>query len=138
MIRTRLDTVVRLRERDEDAAAREVANAERGLRNAQQQLDDAKARALSDFRARNDVAQWELQELAQHRALDESKKAARAVETAKALALKSRERFTTAHQRAEVVRRAADTRREELTRELDRAETKQLDDVAALLFNRQS
>ncbi len=136
MIRTRLDTVVRLRERDEDQAAREVAKTEQALRTAQQQLDDATARALRDFRARNDVVQWELQELAQHRALAESKKAARDLESAKALAAKSREQFTTAHQRAEVVRRAADARREELTRELDRADTKQLDDVAALLFNR--
>ncbi len=127
---------MKLRERDEEKAAQALAKADRAVTSAQAAHEDAKARAMMDFRARNDVSQWELQELAQHRALAEEKKAAQLVAAAKAVASKSRDVFTVTHQRAEVVRRVADARRDELTRELDRSETKQLDEVAGLLFNR--
>jgi flagellar export protein FliJ len=138
MIRTRLDTVVRLRERDEEKAAQAVAKAENAVRVAQQKVEAAHDRAMADFRQKNDIAQWELQELAQHRALAEEKKAQREAELAKQAALKSRGVYTTAHQRAEVVRRVADSRREDAQREENRAETKQLDDVAGLLFVRKA
>lgn len=127
---------MKLRERDEEKAAQALAKADRALTVAKESHEDAKARAMMDFRARNDVSQWELQELAQHRALAEEKKAAQLVEAAKTVASKSRDAFTVTHQRAEVVRRVADSRREEISRELDRNETRQLDDVAGMLFSR--
>lgn len=130
--------MVRLREREEDKAAQAVARAENALRAAQQKVEAAHERAMADFRRKNDIAQWELQELAQHRALAEEKRAQREAETAAKAAKEVRVQYTHAHQRAEVVRRVAESRRDEASREEARAETKQLDDIAGLLFARKA
>jgi flagellar biosynthesis chaperone FliJ len=138
MFRTRLDTVVQVKERAEEKAAQEVARAETAVRGAQARLDAARERALADFRARHDVAHWETQELAQHRALSEEKRAQHEVELARRRALEVRVEYKRAHQSAEVVRRVADARREEGRREEGRVESKQLDEVASQLFVRRS
>jgi len=138
MIRTRLDTVVKVKEREEARAAQEVAHAEATVRTAQDRLAEATERAQADFRARHDVAHWETQELAQHRALAEARKAQREVEQARLKAQEVRAVYTHAHQSAEVVRRVSDARRDEARREADRLESRQLDEVASLLFQRRS
>jgi flagellar biosynthesis chaperone FliJ len=138
MNRTRLDTVVQVKERAEQKAASELARAEALVRAAQDRLEEARERAQADFRARHDVAHWETQELAQHRALAEQKKAQAEVEKARVRALEVRVAYTHAHQHAEVVRRVADSRRDEARRDADRLESKQLDEVASMLFIRKS
>jgi flagellar export protein FliJ len=138
MIPTRLDTVVRVKERDEDRAAQAVAHAEVQVRLTQVRLDEARERALADFRARHDVAHWETQELAQHRALAEQRKAERELVQARQRAGEARGVYTQAHRSAEVVRRVADARREEARRAENRLESKQLDEVASQRFVRRS
>ena len=64
MTRTRLDAVVRVKERAEEQAATEVARAETAVQDAQRRLEVARERTQQDFRARHDVAHWETQELA--------------------------------------------------------------------------
>lgn len=130
--------MVRLREREEDAAAHAVAKAESAVRLAQQKVDAAHDRAMADFRQRNDIAQWELQELAQHRALAEERAAQNDAQLARKAAQQHRMVYTAAHQRAEVVRRVAQSRRDEAVREEKRVETKHLDEVAALSFSRKA
>lgn len=138
MVRTRLDTVVRLREREEEQAAQAVAKAETVVRQAMEKHEEARARQMRDLRARQDVSHWETAELAHHRALEDARRAEREVVEAKKSAHQVRALYTSAHQRAEVVRRAAETRRDELRREEGRRESRQLDEVASLLFTRKA
>jgi flagellar biosynthesis chaperone FliJ len=136
MIRTRLDVVVAVREREEDTAKRDVAEAEALAKAATQKAALAKQTALKDHRVRADVSTWEVNELAHHRALADARKAERDAEASQKHVEQVRVKLTSAHQRAEAVRRAADGRRTEIIRELDKAETKELDDVASMLFCR--
>jgi len=138
MVRTRLDTVVRLRERDEEKAGQAVAKAESAVRAAAEKRDEARARQMKDSRQREDVSHWEALELARHRALSDEKKAEKELEQARRSAGQVRAVYVSAHQRAEVVRRVADARREEATREEGRVEARHLDDVAGLLFTRKA
>lgn len=138
MVRTRLDTVVRLREREEEKAAQAVAKAESAVRVAADRRDEARARQMRDLRARQDVAHWETSELAHHRALVDEKKAEKELEQARRSAGQVRATYTSVHQRAEVVRRVSDARRLEAVREENRVEAKQLDEVASLLFIRKA
>lgn len=138
MVRTRLDTVVRLREREEERAAQEVVKAETMVRAAEERRAQAHARQMQDFRGRHDVSHWEAQELARNRALADEKKAEKEVEQAKQAASQVRAQYVSAHQRAEVVRRVADGRRQEATREENRLEARALDEVATLAFIRKA
>jgi len=138
MVRTPLDTVVRLREREEEKAAQSVAKAESAVRLAVERRDEAHARQMQDDRARRDVSDWETSELAHHRALADEKSAEKELEQARRTASQVRATYTSAHQRAEGVRRVADARRQESIREENRVEAKQLDEVASLRFNRKA
>lgn len=138
MIRTRLDAVVKVREREEDKAAQTMAKAESAVRAAQQKLDAAHERSMVDHRSKNDVSQWEVQELAQRRALADERVAQKELVAVQRAAVEVRHLYTKAHQQAEVVRRVADARREEQARDEARKETKQLDEVASLLFVRKA
>jgi flagellar export protein FliJ len=138
MAKTRLDSVVDVRERDEDKAMRELGRAQTALKAAQQRSEEARRRAMSDHRARHDVAHWEMMEVAHHRALSDARRAEREVEVLNQSTTKVREQYVVAYQRAEVVRRVADARRTEAQRESDRAETKELDEVGGILFVRRA
>ena len=48
----------------------------------------------------------------------------------------SREKYVTAYARAEAMRRVVETRRADIVKEHERAEAKQLDEMATLLFAR--
>lgn len=138
MIRTRLDVVVKVKERAEEKAGLALAKAETAVRSAQDRLEVAKARTTHDGRARADVSQWAVQELAHHRALLDANKAKQEVDQLKKAAETSRAHFVTANRAAEVVRRVADARRDELTKEAARNEDKQLDEAASMLWFRKA
>lgn len=137
-LRIRLDTVVEVKQRAEDKAAQSLAKAEAVVHQAATKVAEAQARAAQDFRARADISQWDITELAHHKALTDARKAQRELETAKKSAATVRVEYVNAHQAAEVVRRVAENRREELQRELNRAEDKALDEAASLLFFRRA
>lgn len=138
MIRTRLDTVVRLRERDEEERAQNLAKAEVEAREAAQRATQARQNTLRDERNRGDASRWAMAEVAHQRALLESKRADHDAARLRQDADGARVNYTAAHQQAEVVRRVADHRRSEIAQEQNRAEDRALDDVATLLFTRKT
>ncbi|MFT3709068.1 MAG: flagellar FliJ family protein [Archangium sp.] len=138
MIRTRLDVVVQVKERVEEKAGLALAKAETAVRSAQDRLEVAKQNAKADHRARGDVSQWEMQELAHRRALSDVSKANKEVESLKKSAETVRAHFVNANRAAEVVRRVADARRDELMKEQARNEDKQLDEAASMLWFRKT
>ncbi len=138
MVRTRLDSVVTVKERVEEKAGQALARAESAVSVAQTKVEVARRLASQDFRARSDISQWEVGELAHHRAMSDAKKAQKDLEVLQKSAVVIRAQFVSAHQSAEVVRRVATNRRDELTRELNRVEDKALDEAAAMLFLRKA
>lgn len=137
-MRIRLDTVVEVKERVEDRAVQALARAESAVTVAKQRAAEARQAAAKDFRARADIAQWEVTELAHHRAVADAKKAEKDLVAVQKTAQTVRTAYLKAHQQAEVVRRVADSRRQELVQELNRVEDKALDEAASLLFFRKA
>jgi flagellar export protein FliJ len=138
MIRTRLDTVVEVKERVEEKAGQALARAESAVTTAKEKVEEARRAASKDFRVRSDISQWEITELAHHRAIADSKKAQKDLEALQQSAQAVRTAYVGAHQSAEVVRRVATSRREEAMRELNRVEDKALDEAASLLHFRRA
>jgi flagellar export protein FliJ len=138
MVRTRLDSVVQVKERVEEKAGQALARAEIAVTAAKSKVEEARQAASQDFRARADIAQWEVTELAHHRAITDAKKAQQDLEALQKSAQVVRATYLSAHQSAEVVRRVATSRREELTRELNKAEDKALDEAASMLLFRRA
>lgn len=138
MVKTRLDAVVKLRERNEEQKAQAFGVAESAARQAAAVAAQARAEALRDERKGGDASQWDVIELAHHRALVEVRRAEREAQRARGVADTARATWVTAHQDAEAVRRAAEHRRDELRREADKAETKLLDEMALLAFSRKT
>lgn len=138
MVRTRLDSVVQVKERVEEKAGQALARAEAEVTTAKSLVDEARQKAAQDFRARADISQWEVAEMAHHRAVADAKKAEHNLETMQRAAQVVRAQYVSAHQAAEVVRRVAENRRQELVSDSRRQETKMLDEAAALLFIRRA
>jgi flagellar export protein FliJ len=138
MLKTRLDTVVQVKERAEDRAVEVLGRAESAVAVGQQKVAAAKAAAAKDHRARADISQWEVTELAHHRAIADAKKAEKELTALQKSAQAARQQYLKAHQSAEVVRRVAETRRAELQQDLNRAEDKLLDEAASMLFFRKA
>jgi flagellar export protein FliJ len=134
--KTRLDAVVKLRERDEDRARRELAEAQRHAQAADQALRDAETRARHDARSSGTAADWELADHSHARALVEARQAERAAKAATERLGSSRSHYVGMRARAEAVRRIVEVRRAELVSQAETAERKQLDEIATLLFNR--
>jgi flagellar export protein FliJ len=137
-MRTRLDAVVQVRERAEEKALRQVVEVETQARAAIERAEALKKVALQDQRQPGDAATWELAESAHVRALTDARRAQKEAERIQAEVSKVRIVYTSAHQRAEVVRRVAETRRDEQRREVERVEEKALDEVASLLWYRKA
>jgi flagellar export protein FliJ len=130
----RLDTVVRLRETEEDRACRAMADAQRNVSQATQLWTAAQARASTDERNGASAAHWSIVECAHSRALQEARQAERAVQTAsEGLSIK-RTQYLGAHTKTQAIRKVLESRRTELARAEDRAERKIMDDIATLLF----
>ncbi len=137
-MRTRLDAVVQVRERAEEKALRQVVEVEIQARAALERAEALKKAAQQDQRQTGDAATWEMAEMAHVRALTDARKAQKEAERIQAEVSKVRVVYTSAHQRAEVVRRVAETRREEQRRDVERVEEKALDEVASLLWYRKA
>jgi flagellar export protein FliJ len=134
--RIRLDAVVKLRERDEDKAQRELAEAQRQARDAQERLAQAEQQARRDERRKGSAAHWDLVDHAHARALYEARQAERAAQTATEKVGSSRTEYLGLRARAEAVRRVVQVRRTELAEEAESAERKHLDELATLLHDR--
>lgn len=134
--KTRLDAVVKLRERDEDRARLDLAEAHRLVLAADRTAREAADVARQDDRARGCAADWQLAEHAHARALVEARQAERACHAASEKLGSSRQRYVGAHARAEALRRVVEARRFEVVREAEATERKHLDEVAMLQFVR--
>lgn len=131
---TRLQTVYRLRETEEDRARQALADAQRTVLAATDELSAARARATADHRTLSSAADWSVIESAHARALQEARQAERAVQKASDGLSQSRARYLGAHSRTEALRKAIEARRAESLREERQAERKSMDEIAILLF----
>jgi flagellar export protein FliJ len=131
---TRLETVFRLRETEEDRARRELAEAQRHVAAATNALSAAKARASIDDRRGASAAHWTLIESAHTRALQEARLAEHAVQAASDGLSQTRTRYLGARTKTEALRRVIESRRADVARVEAQAERKNMDEVATLLF----
>ena len=131
--KNRLETVVWLRETEEDRARMAMADAQRHVAAATDALSVAKARAKVDERRSASAAHWSLVESAHTRALLEARQAEHAVQAASDGLTQSRARYIGAHTRTEALRRAIESRRIEEVRAEAQAERKNMDEIAMLL-----
>ncbi len=132
--KTRLETVFRLRETEEDRARLALADAQRDVAKATDQLAAARASATADHRKVASAAHWSLIENAHARALHEARQAERVVQKASDGLSQSRARYLGAHTRTEALRKAIEARRAETMREERQAERKTMDEIAMLLY----
>jgi len=131
--KNRLETVVWLRETEEDRARMAMADAQRHVAAATDALSAAKARTKVDERRSASAAHWSLVESAHTRALLEARQAEHAVQAASDGLTQSRTRYIGAHTRTEALRRAIEARRIEEVRAVAQAERKDMDEIAMLL-----
>lgn len=134
--KTRLDALVKLRERVEDQAKIALAQARQKTQKAEELLKQAQARAAIDHRVAGTAALWQDAESARVRALAEVKRAREGCQAARDAEEKQRRAFELAHRDAEAVRRAAESKRQEIVKAAERAERKQFDELAAIQFGR--
>jgi flagellar export protein FliJ len=134
--KTRLDAVVKIRERDEDTARIALSEDQRRQLAAVAALEEAKARARHDARTSGRAMDWDLADRAHQRALLEARLAEHAVTAADEKVGTSRQKYVTAYSKAEAMRRVVETRRADMVKEAEKAEAKQLDEMATLRFSR--
>lgn len=131
MVQTRLDPLVRLREREEERARLGLARALESVAAARSVLERAVELARRDALEAGSAADWELRQLAHERALRAVREAEDALAQAQRGAEEARTACEEAHRRTEAVRRVAEARREEALAELDRQERKLMDEIGA-------
>lgn len=128
-MKTRLDPVLGLREKEEEAAAIALAAAAAKVQEALEALERAQLDARRNALESGSAADWDLRELAQERALARLEQA-RADHAAAVEAMEeARRALELAHQRTEAVRRVAEARRAEARAEADRKERKEMDEL---------
>ncbi len=128
----RLDPVVKLEEQREELRLREMADASRKLKTAEDVLINSRARAEADERRPSSAWDWQLAELSHSRALHEVRVAEHAVQAANDESSATRVRYTAAHGRAEALRKVAAIRVGEIIQARATAERREHDDLAIL------
>jgi flagellar export protein FliJ len=134
--KTRLDALVRIRERAEESAQRDLGRARQLTVAAETALAQARSRALAETRVAGTAAGWQNAESARIRELGDLKRWERTVLEARAKEAEARSALEKAHRQHEVIRRAAQNKREEMAHQADRAERKLLDELATMQFGR--
>jgi flagellar export protein FliJ len=135
--KTRLDAVVRIREKDEDTARIQLSEDQRRQLAAVAALEEARTRARHDARTSGRAQDWDLADRAHQRALLDARIAEHAVSAADEKVGTSRANYVAAYSKAEAMRRVVETRRADIIREAEKAEAKRLDEMATLLFARE-
>ncbi len=138
VFKTRLDAVVRVRERSEDAAKVALARARMEVTRAASGLERLRERARHEDRQAGSAAQWEIRQAARDRAVAEIKRAEEALRALEAREVAARQAYEAAHRELEAVRRVAESKRAEMAREAGRKERKAMDEIAAILHGRKS
>jgi len=133
--KTRLDLLVQLREREEEAARLEFAKAAAAVQRARALETALRERAAKerDLGRPSGADEWEIVEASQRRAAVAIEAAAQKTREAVEAERKARAILDEAHRAAEAMRRAAEAKREELRLEEERQERKELDALGQLL-----
>jgi flagellar biosynthesis chaperone FliJ len=134
----RLDPVVKLEEQREELRLREMAEAGRILKTAEDALTASRARAVADERRSASASDWLLAELSHTRALSDVRAAEHAVRSANDESEATRTRYTQAHSKAEALRRVADIRVGEIIQAREASERRELDEIAVLSYARRN
>jgi flagellar export protein FliJ len=133
---TRLDPLLKLKEREQQRRLVDLSNATRALQAAQQRVEDLRrAAARSDLQS-GPVELWMLREESHQRALRELQRAREAVTATDKACQVARAAFLTAKRTVETFRKATERKRAEIVREIERSEQKTLEEMAALLAHR--
>jgi hypothetical protein len=133
--KTRLDSVIKLEEENEERRLREMAAAGRQVKSAEAALTGARDAAATDHRRASSATDWMVAEIAHTRALLDVRSAENAVKSATAAEGASRHAYTQAHSKAEALRRVAQARVDEILTTREKAESKELDDIGLISFN---
>jgi flagellar export protein FliJ len=133
--KTRLDRLVQVRERGEDAALENLARAQVSLGRATERLAGLRQEARTDGRDRGSADLWIVEEAAHVRALHQVRSAEKDVATAIRGEQTARTGFTLARRDAEVARRVQEKKRAEIREERQQRDSKALDELATLRFN---
>lgn len=136
--RTRLDPVIKIEEKNEERKLREMAEANRKAKSAEEALVGARDAARTDHRRAAPATDWMLAENAHTRALSDVRKAEREVTVANDEEGKARGAYTIAHSKAEALRRVAQARVDEILATREKAESKELDEIGLVTFNSNS
>jgi flagellar export protein FliJ len=134
--KTRLDPLVKLKERAEERARRNLAKASQDLALIQSKLDQLRQLAAKDSQVSGSAADWELRDVAHARALSDIRKAEEGVAAAARREQTAREAYGAAYRELDAIRRAAEARRSELMLELETRERKELDELGQSAFTR--
>jgi flagellar export protein FliJ len=132
---TRLDVVVKLRERDEEKTRTALADSERAAKKAAELAALAREKARHDGRSAGSAADWVMLDAAHTRARNDAVHAEQAAGAAHAHLHASRLQYSQAYQRAETMRRVAESRRAEIIAEGEARDRKELDELAVLRHN---
>lgn len=130
----RLDSVVRVKEREEERALKRLADAQNVAQKARADAEAAQKRVFEEGREAGRVDFWELAEHATDRSRYELKKAAERSSQADHDVLQARAGHLVARNKAEAVRRVAANRRAEWVNATEKKETQRLDELAAIRF----
>ena len=112
-----------------------MAAASRQVKSAEAALTGAREAARTDHRRTASATDWLVAEMAHTRALLDVRTAENAVTSATAAEGASRNAYTQAHSKAEALRRVAQARVDEIISTLQKAESKELDDIGLQSFN---
>jgi flagellar export protein FliJ len=134
----RLDTVVRVKEREEERRLDTLSQAQRRAEEEAAALREAQARAEVELTGGGMAADFCVYEAARARALEVVRRARLAVEAAQREVEAARAQWVTAKAQTEAVRRVADARHAEVRRLAEAKEQKALDDLTLLRFARAS
>lgn len=133
-MKTRLDPVVRFRESRERKALERVAQANEDARTAKGWLEKATQQASADPRGHGAAAEWAMVEAARERALAEVKRASDQVAQSAKVVDTALSGWRSEHRQTEVVRRVAESRRDEARGEQARRDSRELDEIASMMF----
>jgi flagellar biosynthesis chaperone FliJ len=135
--KTRLDAVVKIRERDEDTARIQLSEDQRRQLAAAKALEDARTRARHDARTSGRAVDWDLADRAHQRALHDARLAEHAANAAQEKVATSREKYVGAYAKAEAMRRIVETRRADIVKEEAKAEEKERDELTTQRYARE-
>ena len=133
-MKTRLDPVVRFRQQKEDRALQGLARATEDAGQAHAKLTHAQQQAAHDGRSCGSAADWAMAEAARERALGEVKRARDQFEKTTSAVEVARTAWRMEHRQTEVVKRVADSRRSDAREAQARRDTRELDELGAMLF----